>query len=288
MENHSHQDDLKKSSKPRLLIVFLITSGFFIVEVITGLVSNSLALLADAGHMLNDMASILLALVAIYIGSRKSRSEFTFGYQRAEVLSGLINGISLLFVGGYIIFAAYERIDDLEAVSINGSLVILVSIIGLGINVLSLYILKNNRQESVNIEGAFHHILADVFGSIAALIAGLGVLLFNSNIPDIIASVVVSVLVLRSGVLITVKTGKILLQASPDNTDINEVKSQLKAIDGVTEVCDFHCWTVTNGFNVITAHLIIDAALKANEIVKQATKLTKGLGFNHGDFSDRI
>lgn len=284
-DEHSHNSISElKAPKSKLWIIFLITLVFMFVEAIVGYIANSLALMADAGHMLNDVISIFLALVAISLSKLKSTDKLTFGYKRVEVLSGLLNGISLLAISFFIIKEAIKRSNNLDGIEIQGGFVMIVAFIGLIINVLAIFILLPEKEGSLNIEGAYHHIIADALGSIAALIAGLGILLFQAVWLDLVASVLVSLLIIKSGLSITIRSLNILIQASPKGINLETVKTQITQLEGVKEIHDFHAWRVTDGMDVLTAHIIVDNELIVQSIKSQATSIASEQGFHHTTF----
>ena len=284
-QNHSHGSisDLK-SPRSKLWIVFSFTLVFMFVEAIVGYLANSLALMADAGHMLNDVISLLLALAAISLSKLKSTDKLTFGYKRVEVLSGLLNGLSLLAIAFFIIKEAIKRSKNLEGIQIQGALVMIVAFIGLIINVLAIFMLTAEKEGSLNIEGAYHHIIADALGSIAALIAGLGILLFQAVWLDLAASVLVSLLIVKSGLSITIRSIHILIQASPKGIDLELIKTKISDLEGVKEIHDFHAWRVTDGMDVLTAHIIVSSESIVQSIKNQATTIATDQGFHHTTF----
>ena len=285
-DNHNEQSHNHKLNLPRskLWYVFGMTFMFMIIEAVVGILSNSLALLADAGHMLNDVLSLLLSLFAISLSTFKSSSKFTFGYKRVEVLSGLANGVSLLLISFFIIKEAISRLNDIDNLQIQGGFVMLVAFIGLIVNILAIYLVLPEKEGSINIEGAYHHIVADALGSVAALIAGLGILLFNAMWLDLVASTLVALLIIKSGLSITLRSLNILIQASPKGIDLEVIKTNILALDGVKEIHDFHAWRVTDGMDVLTAHIIVDNENITQTIKNQAVIIATDEGFHHTTF----
>ncbi|MHA2251698.1 MAG: cation diffusion facilitator family transporter [Candidatus Kariarchaeaceae archaeon] len=280
--------------KSRLWLVFILTFIFMLVEAIFGYLANSLALISDAGHMLSDVASILLALFAMHLSSKRSTSNLTFGYKRVEVLSGLVNGLSLLFIAGFIVIEAVDRFGNLDELNIQGGTVILVATLGLIVNIMGIYLLLPEKDGSINISGAYHHIIADTLGSLAAMIAGIGILLYRAYWLDLVVSILVSMLIIKNGLSISIKSLKILIQASPEGVDVDQVKTDLEAIHGVTEVYDFHIWRVTDGLDVLTAHILIDSngscenpltsPCNAEKIKLTAIQISQTHGLHHATF----
>ena len=283
-KNVPQHHDHGTSSKSKLSIILGVTLIFMIVEVITGYLANSLALIADAGHMLNDVVSLAFSLIAIHLGSKKSNAKFTFGYKRVEVLSGLINGLSLIVISGYIIKEAFERLISSDRIVVEGALVIGVGFVGLLVNFFGIYMLEADKDGNINIEGAYQHIMADLLGSVAALIAGIGIVLFDAYWLDAVASVAVSILILKSGLSISKKAVRILVEATPEGVDLDLITSELKTIHGVVDIHDFHAWTVTDKFHLLTAHIIVKSHDLSELIKNTAAVIARSHDFNHSTF----
>lgn len=279
-----HVHDPTSIPRLKLWAVLILTMTFLLVEVVVGYLANSLALLADAGHMLNDVVSLLFAIIAIYLSSKKSNSQFTFGYKRVEILSGFLNGLSLLFISGYILKEAIVRTLDSNGVKVEGSLVLIVGFLGLLVNLIGLKLLETEKDHSINVEGAYQHIIADLLGSIGALIAGVGIIFFRAYWLDTLTSVIVSVLILKSGFSITKRSVKVLIEATPEGVDLDLIRTELKAIYGVVDVHDFHAWSVTDNFNLLTAHVIVTSYDMSELIKNTAAVVSRNHGFNHSIF----
>ncbi len=284
MHAKDHTHDHSSLPRSKLWIVLIITLLFLIVEVAVGYLANSLALIADAGHMLNDVISLIFAIIAIYLSSKKSNSQFTFGYKRVEILSGFVNGLSLLFIAGYIIKEAVLRIININDIEVEGSLVLIVGFLGLLVNFVGLKLLETEKEHSINVEGAYQHIIADLLGSIGALIAGIGIILFRAYWLDAVTSFIISLLILRSGLSITKRSIKILIQATPEGVDLDQIRGEIQAIHGVVEIHDFHAWRVTDGFDLLTAHLIVTSYDMSELIKNTAAVVSRNHGFNHTTF----
>ncbi len=275
-KDHRHN----KAPKSRLWIVLFITTFFMFVEVIGGILSNSLALLADAGHMLNDVASIMLSLFAIYMSGKSGSLNLTYGFKRIEVLSGLINGISLLSIAIFIIRESIDRFFN-EKLEINGSMMLIIAFIGLLVNIGGIFLLTEEKEGSINIEGAYHHIIADALGSIAAIIAGIGIILFRAYWLDLLASTIVAILVFKSGFSLTKRAILILMEAKPDHVNMDDLVEDLLAIDDVLEICDLHSWRITDGMDAFTAHLVTENIDNYDRIKNRAIDIVKKKGFQH-------
>lgn len=282
--DHDHASDLKEVSKKRLWIAFYLTLFYMFVEIIMGGITNSLSLLSDAGHMFNDAFSIALALLALRLSLVKVSYGRTFGFKRVEVISALINGLSLLFISGYIIKESIKRFTTIEDVTIQGDLLLLTAFFGLIVNFGSFYVLRSVKEKSMNVEGAYLHVISDLLGSLGAIISGVGIMLWNLYILDLISSVVISVLILRSALPIVIKASRILLEASPTGINIEDLINDLRDIEGVYDVHDFHSWRVTDGFDLVTAHLYVSRESDYESIVKQCTVLCESYNFQHSTF----
>ena len=227
-----------------------------IVEVVGSIISGSLALLADAGHMLTDSAAIALALFAMWLSGRSATVGRTFGYHRTEVLAALVNTLSLWLIAGLIFFEAVQRF--FETPELEGGILFSVGVIGLIVNIVAAYILHAAAGESLNVEGAYQHVLADMLGSVGVIISGALVLAFEWYIADPILSIVVGLLILKSSWGLFMGVFKVLLEGTPDSVDMYELCSEMEEVEGVTLVHDVHAWTITSGYNAFTAHVLVD------------------------------
>jgi cobalt-zinc-cadmium efflux system protein len=250
---HEHGPSARAVSRRRLWWAFGIISTFFIVEVIGGLVTGSLALLADAGHMLTDLLALAMAIFVGHLSDRPATPERTFGFLRAEVIGAFINGASLILVVGLILREAVGRF--LHPPEVAGAGMLAVAFAGLLANLGSAWVLSGSRKENINVEGAFLHVLADTLGSVGAVTAGLVILLTGWMPADPLASILIAMLILASGVGLLRRTVAILIQATPAHLDFHEIKAALEANEYVAEVHDLHIWAVTSGFPVLTANI---------------------------------
>lgn len=251
---HSH--GVSADADGRWLAVALgLIAAFMGVEVVVGLIANSLALLSDAAHMLTDAASIALALFAARLAARPAQGKFTFGLGRAEILSAQVNGASLLVLAAIIGWEAVHRLFNPPEV--EGGLVILVGIAGALINVAAFWALSKAERQSLNVAGARAHVLADLYGSLAAVTAGVVIALTGFGEADGIAALVVAVLMLRSGFALVRDSGRVLLEAAPKGLEPDEVGRAMAAHPGVLEVHDLHVWEVTSGFAALSAHVLV-------------------------------
>lgn len=264
-----------------MIIALSLISGFMVVEVVGAIVSGSLALLADAGHMLTDSAAIGLALFAMWISGRSATTGRTFGYHRTEVLAALVNTLSLWLIAGLIFFEAYERFWDTP--ELDGAVLFGVGIVGLIVNIIAAYILHAAAGESLNVEGAYQHVLADMFGSIGVIVSGALVLAFEWWIADPILSVLVGLLILKSSWGLFMGVFKVLLEGTPDSVDLYELCSEMEEEEGVTLVHDVHAWTITSGYNAFTAHVLIDPGFEGevDALLTQLRAIAKRYDLTH-------
>jgi cobalt-zinc-cadmium efflux system protein len=229
--------------------------GFMVVEVVAGLLADSLALLSDAAHMLTDAGSVVLALVALSLAARPPTGRFTFGLGRAEILSAQINGAALLVLAGVIGVEAVGRLSDPPAV--EGGVVVVVGLLGAAVNVGSAWALAQAERRSLNVEGARAHVMTDLYASLGAAFAGLIILTTGFREADPIAALVVSALMLRTAWSLLRESGLVLLEGTPRGIDSDAVGRALAGHAGVIEVHDLHVWEVTSGFPALAAHVLV-------------------------------
>lgn len=251
--NHGQQVDSK--NKKVLKWTFFLIAGFMIVEVVGGIMTNSLALLSDAGHMLSDAAALALSYVALSIGQRDVTGKKTFGYRRFEIFAALINGLTLIALSLYIFYEAIQRFSEPPAVASKGMLI--VAILGLLVNIVAAYILQRGDNENLNVKSAFLHVLGDILGSVGAITAALLILFFGWNLADPIASMIVAVLIIISGYRVTRDSFNILMESAPENLPSEDVQAKLLTVEEVEEVTDLHIWSITSDFPSLTCHVIV-------------------------------
>ncbi|WP_134704656.1 cation diffusion facilitator family transporter [Ammoniphilus sp. YIM 78166] len=267
---HHHHDHTREGNKKGLIIALLITTGIMLLEFIGGLVTNSLALLSDAGHMLSDASSLALSLFAIWFATRPASPNKTYGFYRFEILAALFNGITLFLIAGFIMWEAYHRFWAPPTVA-SGTMMAIASI-GLLANLLSAWALmiKGDVKDNVNMRSAYLHVLGDALGSVGAIMAGAVMFFFEWYIADPIISVIVSLLILRSAWGVIKHTVHILMEGTPITVDQEEVKLALGSIDGVIDVHDLHIWTITSGLDSLSCHLTIEDDRDSQDILQQA------------------
>ncbi|MFC1540967.1 cation diffusion facilitator family transporter [Candidatus Latescibacterota bacterium] len=250
---HDHNMDFSGISLNRLWIALLINFVFLIVEIVGGILSNSLALLADAGHMLTDVGALLLAIIVARLAESLPTPKRTFGLLRAEVLGAFINGSVLMVIVVIIFWEAWRRISQFP--EINGPIMLVAAILGLFANAGSMLVLHGVRNKNVNIKGAYLHLLADTLGSIGAIVAGVIILFTGWTRVDQIASVFIGILILIGSWELLKQTINILLEATPENIDYEEVEKALKKVDHVKDIHDLHIWTITSNVPALSAHI---------------------------------
>ncbi|WP_084783411.1 cation diffusion facilitator family transporter [Paenibacillus sp. FJAT-26967] len=266
---HHHGPNNKKG----LLIAFIITAGIMLLEFAGGIVTNSLALLSDAGHMFSDAASLLLSLIAMWFAARPASPKRTYGFHRVEILTALFNAVTLFVIAGFIIREAIERFANPPVVA-SGSMMIIAAI-GLLANLASAWFLTRmgDAKDNLNVRSAYLHVLGDALGSVGAIIAGLLMLIFQWYQADPIISVLVALLILRSAWGVLKATTHILLEGAPSRINCEEIKQSLLSISGVRDVHDLHAWTITSGLDSFSCHLLIEDPADSQHILQQAIRL---------------
>jgi cation diffusion facilitator family transporter len=253
---HSHAPAAAAGGRRRRLLVVLgLTLAVLAAEFVGALVSGSLALLADAGHMATDAAGIALALGAVTLAQRTPRGRRTFGWQRLEILAAVANGVLLLGVAGYVLVEAVRRIGDPP--DIGSGLMLVIAGVGLVVNLVSLAVLHGDRSGSLNMRGAYLEVLADALGSVAVIVAALVIITTGWTPADIVASVAIGVLVLPRAWHLLREALDVLLEAAPRGVDLDAVRTHILEVDGVIGVHDLHAWTITSGLPVLSAHVVV-------------------------------
>jgi cobalt-zinc-cadmium efflux system protein len=248
---HSHAT---RGSKP-LAIVLALTLAYTVVEIVGGLATGSLALLADAGHMFGDSAALAVALGAAWLATRPATPERSFGYRRAEILAALANGIALVAIAIWVFVEAVGRLQDPPEVL--GGWILVVGLVGLGVNLVAMRILMRAAGASLNVQAALRHVFADVAGSVGVAVAALVVLTTGWQQADPLAGMAIAVLILGSSWTILRDSVSILLESSPPGIDAEEVGHRMAAAEGVVEVHDLHIWMITSGFPMLAAHVLV-------------------------------
>ncbi|MFF4232744.1 cation diffusion facilitator family transporter [Streptomyces sp. NPDC001820] len=241
--------------KGRLRIALAITLSVMVLEIIGGILSGSLALIADAAHMATDGVGLAMALLAIHFANRPAGLNRTFGFARAEILAALANCLLLLGVGGYLLFEAVERF--ITPAETKGGLTIAFAVVGLLANMVSLSILVRGQKESLNVRGAYLEVLADTLGSLTVLVSAAIILTTGWLPADPIASLVIGLMIVPRTLKLLRETLNVLLEAAPKGVDMGEVRAHILALPGVEDVHDLHAWTITSGMPVLSAHVVV-------------------------------
>jgi len=253
--DHSHHTDARVS---RMLVAAAILTAFFFVELITALMINSIALLADAGHMLTDLVAMFMGLTAVLLARRGSTSPArTFGWHRAEVFTAVANAALLIGVAGFILYEAFERLGN--APEVPGVPMIVVALAGLIANAAVVLMLRSHSKDSLAVKGAYMEVVSDTVGSIGVLIAGIVTVTTGWPYADVVVAVLVALWVLPRAIALARAALRILSESSPAHIDVEKLRSALCAVDGVTGVHDLHVWTLVPGKDMVTAHLTSDA-----------------------------
>ena len=266
----------------RLKWVLVITGLFMVAEVVGGVISHSLALLADAGHMFTDVGALALSLVAMRLAQRPPSERKTYGYVRLEILAALVNGATLLLIAGLIIFEAWQRLRD--PVEIDAVVMLSVAVLGLAVNVVGAWLLHSHAHDNLNVRGAYLHVLGDLLGSVGAIGAGIIILTTGWAPADPIISVIIALLILFSSWRLVREAADVLLEAVPAHIEMDEVLADLRGIEGLEDVHDVHVWTLTSGFVALSAHGVIDDASHHTRILNEVREHMKGHGIEHVTF----
>jgi cobalt-zinc-cadmium efflux system protein len=277
---HDHGTNTRGGSLRALAVVLALTAGFTVVEIVGGLLTGSLALLADAGHMLSDNLSLGLALFAAWLATRPATPEKSFGYRRAEILAALANGMTLVAISIWVFVEAFSRLR--EPTEVLGTPMLAVAALGLLVNLIGAAILYRSGGDSLNVEGAMRHVLADALGSVGAMAAATVIILTGWRYADPLISIAIGFLILGSSWKLLKDSTNILLEATPRNLNAEDVGRKMVAAEGVVEVHDLHIWTITSGFPALSAHVLVgrdeDCHARRREL---ETLLANDFGISH-------
>jgi len=253
--SHAGHDHGRQQTKRALVLTLGFTTAFLVAEVVGGLLTGSLALLADAAHMLSDSVSLGLALGAVWLAQLPATSQRTFGLKRAEILAALVNGITLVAISIWIFVEAADRLSDPGEV--EGGWVLLVAVLGLLVNGAAIAVLHRGAADSLNVSAAMRHVIADLLGSVGVIIAALVILTTGWDYADPLVSILIGLLILASSWSILRDTTQILLEGAPPGIDVSDVGREMASIPGVVEVHDLHVWMITSGFPALAAHVLV-------------------------------
>lgn len=263
--DHSHNSNHTNNNKRILLVSFVIITAYMGIEAAGGFITNSLALLSDAGHMLSDSLALAIALLAFKFGEKAVSTGKTYGYRRFEILAATLNGLTLIGISLYIFYEAIERFANPPEVATVGMLII--SIIGLLVNILVAWIMMRggDTEHNLNMRGAFLHVISDMLGSVGAIVAALLMMFFGWGWADPLASVIVAILVLRSGFIVSKSSLHVLMEGTPRNINIEDIAQAILNIEDVKGVHDLHIWSITSNMHALTAHVVVDGNKTVNE-----------------------
>ena len=272
-DGHSHGVN-PDADKRYLSGALALIVAFMIAEVIVGIIAGSLALISDAGHMLTDAASIVLALWAINLAARPAYGRWTYGFKRAEILSAQANGLTLLLLAAWFIYEAIRRL--FEPPEVQGLLVFITAMVGIVVNIAAAWLISKANRTSLNVEGAFQHILNDLYAFIATAIAGLVVVFTGFGRADSIAALVVAALMIKAGYGLVRESGRIFLEGAPEGLDPDLIGPAMAGRPGVAEVHDLHIWDVTSGMPALSAHVLVDPTGDCHNVRRDIEVLLKG------------
>ncbi|RUQ97659.1 cation diffusion facilitator family transporter [Labedella endophytica] len=258
--DHSH----RAASRTRLLIVIPIVAVVLVAQLVGGLLTGSLALLADSGHLFSDLTGLVIAVVAIGIASRPATDRHTFGYQRTEILAALANGLILTVVAVSVGIEGVRRLLDPGTTEIAAVPMLIVAVVGLIANVASLLILRGSAKDSLNMRGAYLEVLGDTFGSLGVIVAAVVIALTGFVQADAIASLLIAVAILPRAALLIRDVWRVLNESVPLGTDVEVIRRHIRETDGVVDVHDVHVWAITSGAHVFSAHVVVDATVFSN------------------------
>jgi cobalt-zinc-cadmium efflux system protein len=264
---HGHHDHRRGTSQRLLLIVLCLNFVYMIAEAVGGYFANSLALLSDAGHMLTDVAALALSLLAVRFASRPATPRKTYGFYRLEILAALANGVTLIVLSLLICYEAYHRLRQPEEV--GAWTLVGISAGGLLINLISARVLSHVHEGNLNLRGAFLHVLSDLFGSLAAVLAGVLIIWQGWRWADPAFSVVISLLIIYSAWRLVYDAVNVLLEGTPSHINAAAVEEAMRAVEGVRDVHDLHIWTITSDRHAVTAHVVIDELGESYRILRQ-------------------
>lgn len=272
MSTHNHTGHAghrhgQGGSQRALVITLVLVVVYMAAEVVGGLLANSLALIADAGHMLSDAAALALSLFAMWAARQPAGPQHTFGYVRTEILAALVNGATLVAISFYIFVEAAQRWG--HPPEVQGAWVMAVAAGGLIVNLIGLKLLSEGKEESLNVRGAWLHVLTDMLGSVGAITAGALVWAFGWNWADPVVSVLIGVLVLYSAWALLKDTVGVLMEWAPGHVDVNKVQGTIEGVAGVVKVYDLHVWTIGNGRDALSARVVYDTQRPATELLEE-------------------
>lgn len=277
---HEHHDHDHSSTPLRALLIALSITGIvFFAELIGGWLAGSMALMADAMHMLSDAAGLIIAVIAVLVGRRQASAQATYGYRRVEVLAALANAVMVLAISVWIVVEAVRRLQS--PAEVQGKAMLIIAVIGLVANALSAWVLHRHRESSINVEGAFLHVLVDLLGSVAVIVAGIVVLTTGFVAADVIASLVIAAMVLPRAWQLMRLSASVLLEQVPAGFDASVIEPVLRRVEGVADIHDLHLWSL-DGVNVLTTvHIVRDGTVDTGPLLDAAQHVLREHGIEH-------
>ncbi|MCO6507458.1 MAG: cation transporter [Snodgrassella sp.] len=274
---HHHHLGSHSTDKQVLRISLLVIGAYMVVEIIGGWLTNSLALLSDAGHMFSDTLALALSLIAFHLSERPVNQRQTFGYKRFEIIAAAVNGMALIVIAVMIVYEAIGRFINPPDIATRGMLII--SILGLLVNIIIAWYMHRSSEtkHNVNMRGAFLHVLGDLLGSVGAIAAAVLMMLFGWRWADPLTSIVVACLIAYSGLGILKTTLRILMESTPDTIELEQLSNIILAMPGIEAVHDLHAWTITSNMNALSCHIVVDGALTVTEAEKLVNALAETL-----------
>lgn len=267
----------------RLRIALAITAAFLVIEIVGGIVSGSVALLADAGHMATDVAALALSLFALRVGEREPTAQKTYGYRRTEILAALANGVALVAVCALVAVDAVRRLASPPEV--DSRLMLGVAVAGLLANLASAAVLHGGHRHSLNVRGAFLHVVGDALGSLGVIVAALLLMAFGWRLADPIAALLITALILVAAWRLVRESLDILMEAAPGHVDMDALVREIRTVEGVVDVHDLHVWTLTSGYHAISAHVDVAADAHTPGVLRALQTLSQErFGLHHATF----
>lgn len=273
VEDPANGGNERAHHKQSLSIVLLLSTIFLVVEIIAGFLTNSLALLSDAGHLFTDVGSMLLALFAMWMSAFPPNPKKTFGYYRIEILVALLNGVTLILVAFLILFEAFKRLAHPPEVHTSG--IMIVAILGLLVNIIGLLVLSRDQKENLNLHGVFLHIMGDAISSLGTLAAALIMAVTKWYYADPIVSILIAMVIILSAVGLLNNSVNILMEGVPHRIDAKEILLAIQKLPGVVEVHDLHIWTLTSGLESLSTHILVDEYSRGETILQETHSMLR-------------
>lgn len=278
--HHGQHGDTSAGNRRRLALTLGLAATYMLAEAVGGWLTGSLALLADAGHMFSDAAALGLSLFAMWIAQRPPTPQRTWGFYRTEILAALINGATLLALSVWVVIEAVERFRS--PAEVDAPVMMAISVGGLVVNLIGLRILSGGRNENLNVQGAWLHVLTDALGSVQAIAAGAVIWAFGWQWADPLASILISLLVVYSAWHLLRETVGVLMEGTPSHIDLDDVRDTLARLPGVAGVHDLHVWTITSGMVALSAHLVVETESASRTLLRTVrTALHDRFGIHH-------